>query len=78
LYFQDKTQSCIHKHHNVYLLRILSNVLKANASAVPSVLGRGTFRHFSLFITPVQYVTLSAVPFDCPINPGPISLPQML
>ena len=55
----------------------LHNQISANSASVQSYIGRGAHKHIFLFVTLVVYITLLAVPFATPPNPGenPMILP---
>ena len=48
----------------------LHSQISANSASAQSHIGRGAHKHISLFVTPVVYITLLAVPFATPPNLG--------
>ncbi len=48
----------------------LKKQLKSNASSVSSNLGDGLHGHLGLVLNPVEYATVSPVPFNAPVHPG--------
>lgn len=49
----------------------LMQIMYANAAAVPTTLGGGTHGHIGLVMKNSLYETLSPIPFDVPVPPGP-------
>ena len=62
-FFAMKTLPKIHGEPDYPQLKTLKDHLKANASRVTSELGGGGHGHLGLILTPVEYVTVSPVPY---------------
>ena len=56
-------------------LKKIQDKLKANASSVPTTLGRGTYGHLGLLLTATQYATILPTPFITSGNPGDFCVP---
>jgi hypothetical protein len=54
----------------------LNKELKSNAISVYSNLGGAQHGHLFLVMTPAQYSLISEVPFDRPLHPGPLIIPD--
>ncbi|CAB9522958.1 expressed unknown protein [Seminavis robusta] len=53
-------------------LKTIHQELNANAMAVPSTLGGGSYGHLALVITPAAFAALpNALPWVTPVHPGP-------
>ena len=53
-------------------IRQIQVELNANASSIHSNLGNGQLGLLFLTVSPATYETLSDVPFEIPVNPGPV------
>ena len=53
-------------------IRQIQVELNANASSIHSNLGNGQLGLLFLTVSPATYATLSDVPFEIPVNPGPV------
>ena len=76
IYFQHKILTNIVRKPQFGSLRVLSEELKANSSAVPLTLGGGMYGHLGLLLTSPQNATLSEEGFTIPTNPGPFIPPK--
>ena len=68
------THSVLTKIHGkpVYdTLRLLADEVKANAAAVPTTLGGGSYGHLGLVLSAARYAALPlSAPWVTPVNPG--------
>ena len=54
----------------------LKRQLKANAQSVASDLGGGAHGHLGLVLSPAEYRSVSATPYQMPPLPGPLTIPR--
>ena len=76
--FEVSTLPRIHGKPDYSKLKVLKDLLKANAFRVSSNLGGGAHGHLGLVLTPVEYATVSATPYVCPPHPGPLQAGQVI
>ena len=76
-YFQIKTLTKIHGEPSFETLRILRDQIKANSGSVATHLGGGQHGYLGLLLSAVLYNQVApGTPFLCPVNPGPLVIPQ--
>ena len=74
-FFATKILLKIDGEPDYFQLKTLKDHLKANATRFPSDLGGGAHGHLGLVLSPVEYATLSATPYNQPGHPGPLVIP---
>ena len=52
----------------------MMQMLYANKATLPTTAGGGTHGHIGLIMKSVLYSTLSEIPYEIPLNPGPIPI----
>jgi hypothetical protein len=75
-YFEYPELTKIHGEPNSESLFKLRNELKANAQSVYSNLSDGTHGHLALVLNDAQYALLTNAPFDLPVHPGTLLIPD--
>ncbi len=76
IFFAHPTLTPIQGEPDADALITLKNQLKANAGTVPSNLGGGNHGHLGLVLSPATYALVANTPFDTPIHPGALAIPQ--
>ena len=75
--FEFKDLTKIHGEPTYEGLKILVNEIKSNAQAVNCPMGGGLHGYLGLVLSPRQYATVSNVPFERPMAPGPLVIPPV-
>ena len=76
LYFEHKHMEKILAEPSFASLHYLLLRLKANASSVPYTLGGGAHGYVGMLLSPQAYASLSNTPFDEPLHPDRLVIPQ--
>ena len=70
-YFEHPVLTSIRGEPTYETLRHLKNELKANASSVPTTMGRGNHGYLGMILTPAEYFCITPTdPFTQTQNPG--------
>ena len=68
--FQFPLLTKIHDTPTYEVLKRIKDEIKANATNVQCDLGGGKHGHLGLVLTPTEYATITATPYERPIHPG--------